>query len=139
MYLTEEDVRAYLQDVSFEDNDVLGDLRFTSEQIDAAMRGAAREWNSLPPLICPITNGAQLPGDTNIFLDAIAAQLYRGLAAKLSAEDIPLNAGNMTGDITARQLQHCRKLAQEYQQRFVAAAVQYKRTINIQRAFGQIG
>ena len=102
MALTEKDVRAFIQDRNAADNSGL-DLAFSPEDVKDAMRRAAREYNSVPPLFIGVGNGDCLPDDTNIFLDATAEQLYLSELARLARSDIDYSAGGVVTPIE-RQL-----------------------------------
>jgi len=139
--ITEDKVRLYLIDRTASDNPMDGDLQFSSEDIAEAMKDAVREWNSVPPPVFPLSmSQAQcLPDNTNVFFDAIVASLYRRQVLKEQKKDVPLSAGNMTGDITARRIQHFTTTAKEYQEKFFQAANYHKKVRNLQDAFGIVG
>ena len=135
-YLTEQDVRAFIVDRTIADNDGLG-LAFKPEDIAEAMKRAAREYNSVPPLIGQVT-GTTLPDDTNMFLDATAQQLYLAELANLTRKDIDYTAGGVQTPIERQRIEHLKKLIDLHGTRFTQAASTFKRTLNFRRAYRHI-
>lgn len=138
--LTELDVRQYIIDQGEGDNPLLaGELRYTTEQIYTAMQTAAREYNTLPPLFVSRVSPDALPGDTNIFLDATTAALLRMTLLNKTANDIQVQAGNVTVQVDGLQISHLKSLIPIFDERFRSAATHLKQAINLASAFGSIG
>lgn len=131
--ITEKDVRAYVADSTVADNDGLP-LYFSSEEIADAMKRAARAFNSIPPLILFVTADA-LPDDTNIFLDATAAQLFTSELNKLTRRDIDYSAGGVQSPIERARINHLKNLIDFHTKLFTEAAKAYKVSQNINRAY----
>lgn len=132
--ITSDDVRMYIFDRSIEDNDLLLDLNFSEEEIANAMVRAAREYASIPPYTSTVCASC-LPGDTNMFLDAIAAQLYMSEMNKLMRNDIDYSSGNVTTNLVAKRIKHLAELVKLYQERFKIAAKELKISQNISAGF----
>ena len=133
-YITVEDVRLFIVDRSIEDNDLLMDLAYDDAEISNAMVRAAREYNGIPPL-CSYVDPDALDATTNMFLDAIASQLYLSTMSKLMRNDIDYNSGGVTTNIVAKRIGHLKELIQIHQTRFQQAASDHKKFINISQGF----
>ena len=133
MKLTEQDIREYIQDRSAADNDGMG-LSFSTAEIASAMKNAARAYNSIPPLVSFVSPD-DLSGDTTIFLDAVAEQLYIAERARLMRQDIDYNAGGVVTPIERKRIEHLGNLIKEHADRFRTAAVAHKRSVNISRGY----
>lgn len=136
--ITVEDVRNFVLDRSIEDNELQMDLTFSNDEISDAMMRAAREFNSLPPHVLQVSPSA-LPGDTNVFLYGTAAQLYLSRISKLSRNDIDYNAGNVTTNIVAKQIEHLKGLYSLCKKEFKDLATSIKVSYNVGNGFGPIG
>lgn len=132
--ITSDDVRMYIFDRNIEDNDLLLDLNFSEEEIANAMVRAAREYASIPPYTSTVSP-ACLPADTNMFLDATVAQLYMSEMNKLMRNDIDYTAGNVTTNLVAKRIKHLAELYKLYQDRFRAAAKDWKISENVSAGF----
>ena len=137
-YLTEQDVRNWLLDRKADDNLLDMDLSFSPEEIAEAMVGAARDFNSVPPLVLTVAAN-KLPGDTNLFLEGITARLYTSKVAQWSRNDFDYTAGGVTASPDGKRLQHLNTLRQEHRNNFLQQAADLKHTINLSRAWGPIG
>jgi len=107
--LTTDDVRYFLLDRTAEDNELDMDLSFTDEDIVNAMRRAARETNDVPPYNAQVS-GDCLPGDSNIWLHAVAEQLYLAKLSNLMRNDIDYEAGGVTVSVTKARIAHFKEL-----------------------------
>jgi glutathionylspermidine synthase len=136
--ITEDDVRMFMLDRSAADNDLDGDLSFSSEEIADAMDRAAREYNSVPPLVSNI-RAQHMNKDTNMFLDAIAQQLYISAVAKLKRNDIDYTAGGVGTNLEAKRIDHYMKLIALHGERFREAAQNIKVAQNLRSAFRHFG
>lgn len=133
-YITATDVRNFIFDRNIEDNDLLIDLNFSEAEIKDAMVRAAREFNSIPPFV-ETAYADCLSGDTNMFLDATAAQLYISEMSKLMRNDIDYNSGNVTTNLVAKRIEHLKTLYKVHAERFKEVAKQYKLSMNINAGF----
>lgn len=136
--ITIADIRTYLLDQTASDNQVLQTLAFSDEQIETAMKTAAREFHSIPPDSIRV-QASSLPDDTNLFFDGISAALLRSEIARLARNDIDYSGGSVHVNTTGKRLEHFKVLEQHHQSRFERATVQLKKVRNIRNAMGQIG
>lgn len=140
MIITEDDVRSYIKDKVESDNPLnAGELRYTSEEIASAMRTAAREFNSLPPIGVIYVDQNSLPGDTNVFLDGTTAALLRMTLLKEAANDIQVSGGNVQVQVGSVQIAHLKTLIPMFDERFRKAATDIKVARNLMDACGSIG
>ena len=121
-------------DRSIEDNDLLLDLNFSEEEIRNGMVRAAREYASIPPYTSTVSASC-LPADTNMFLDAVAAQLYMSEMSKLMRNDIDYAGGNVSTNLVAKRIQHLSSLIKLHTERFAQAAKQQKIAENVNAGF----
>lgn len=136
--ITIEDVRNYIWDRSIEDNQLELDLAFSDAEIVDAMKRAAREYNSIPPLVGN-ADPACLDGTTNLFLDAIALHLYISRMSNMQRNDIDYTAGGVTVEMEKRQIDYMKEMIPFHRDRFLAAAEAQKNRINIRRGMRRIG
>ncbi len=134
-YITVEDVRHYLLDRTPDDNDLLVDLAYDDNDIRQAMVYAARDYNSIPPLVASASPEC-LPAYNNMFLDCIVKHLYIMSIAQLTRNDIDYTAGGVGTNIVQKRIAHLRDLIAFHQQQFVEAAKNQKLLMNIDEAFG---
>jgi hypothetical protein len=132
--LTSDDVRMYIYDRNIEDNDLLLDLNFSEDEIANAMVRAAREYASITPYTSTVNPGC-LPDTTNMFLDAVVAQLYMSEMNKLMRNDIDYTSGNVTTNLVAKRIKHLSELVKFYQDRFRTAAKEFKISENVAAGF----
>ena len=134
-YITPEDVRNFMWDRTVQDNDLIIDLAFSEEEILGAMYRAAREFIIVPPYVVQVT-AEMLDGSTNIFLDAVAQQLYISELSRLMRNDIDYTAGGVSTNLVAKRINHLKELIKIHGDRFRQATQDIKVTINIHEAFG---
>lgn len=134
MALTEQDIRDFILDRSVDDNAGL-DLSFSSADIAQAMKRAAREYNSIPPVFIQVDDKDHLPSETNMFLDATAEQLYISEKARLTRDDIDYSAGGVVTPIARQRIKHLDDLIKFHGERFQTAAKAQKLTANLRRAY----
>ena len=134
MAITHKDVRYYLLDRTVEDNDLDLDLSFSPDEIEDAMKRAARAYNSVPPFVGSVTWN-NLPDDTNLFLDAIAEQLYLSLLAKLTRNDIDYVGGDVQINLVAKRIAHLKELIKDHRARWRETARDIKVAANLSKAF----
>jgi hypothetical protein len=108
-YLTIDDVRNYMFDRTVKDNELDMDLSFSNDEIADAMRRAARETNDIPPNILFVT-ADKLPGNSAIWLHAVAEQLYLSKLQQLMRNDVTYDAGGVKATITANRINHFKEL-----------------------------
>ena len=137
-FLTVDDVRSYIWDRTAQDNEIEMDLVFSSEEILRAMTSAAREYNSIPPFVAQVTD-SQLPGDTNMFLDAVVMFLYISRMSRMQRNDIQYDGGGETVDLEKKQIEYMKQMIPFHQQRFKEAASARKTFTNLRSCFGRIG
>jgi len=135
MALTEQDIREFMLDRSADDNEFLMDIAYSPEEIDRAMRAAAREYNSVPPPVHTVRANA-LPTTTNLFYYATAEQLMRSEVLRLARNDAAVQTGDVSDELDARRIQHFRSLIQEYRELWYNEALEKKRMINLRGAYG---
>lgn len=133
-YITAEDVRNFVLDRSAQDNPIQMDLVFSEAEIDDAMRRSAREFNSIRPYVITVYPD-KLPGDTNIFLDAIAEQLYISRMSKLMRQDFDYEAGGVGVNQVKTEINHLVSLIKLHSERWRDAAQQIKITRNLSYAW----
>lgn len=131
-YLTSEDVRNFMLDRTAADNELDMDLSFSPEEVADAMKRAAREANSVPPLIGNV-DGTHLPGDTNIFLYATAEQLYLSKVQQLMRNDVEYTAGGISASASGTEIKHLKGLIKEFSQTWKQQWADQKRAINLRR------
>ena len=137
MAVTREKVRFWIMDRTPADNDLLGDLEFTDEEIVTAMHHAAREYNSIPPFAYRI-DPASMPDDTNLFFEAIAEILYRCRLHQLLRNQFKYEGGNVSVDETGPRIEGFKELIKMVSGWRETAAV-LKRDIDTRRYYGQLG
>jgi len=138
-YITVEEVRHYILDRSPDDNEIDFDLAFTDEEIGNAMKYAARDYASIPPMIGGAPDPNRLPGDYMLFLDGIIHHLYRMKVSQLSRNDIDYSAGGVGANIVAKRIERLSLLSDRHEERFRQQATDIKKTKNLRRAFGRVG
>ena len=134
-FITVEDVRHFMMDRTTDDNDLLVDLAYSDDEIKQAMVRAARDFNSVPPLVVT-ANPEYLDAQTNLFLDGIAKHLYMASMSKSMRNDMDYTAGGVSTNIEQKRIEHMKFLIQMHDQRFKEMATTYKVAINIAEGFG---
>lgn len=133
--ITFDDVRQFLWDRTGADNQLTGALVFTDDDIRAAMRFAAREYNALPPISIQV-NWNSLSGNTNMFLDAITVGLYIARMSQMQRNQIDYNAGGTTVNLEKAQIAYMTQRLPEHDKRFKEAAITQKTSCNLTGFFG---
>lgn len=133
-----DDVRDYILDRCAEDNQLYLDVVFSGDEIQNAMKRAAREYNSVPPLISTV-HWEHLDDSTNLFLDAIVAHLYISRISQLQRNDIKHDVGGVSVDLEQRQIEYMTKMIPFFLDRFKEATHARKLTANLRAAYGRIG
>ncbi len=133
-YIIPDDVRHYILDRSVKDNEIEMDLFFSDEEIAKAMHHAARDYNSIPPLVNQV-NANQLCDSTNMFFDGIAKHLYIMQVSKLQRNEIEYNAGGVTSNLYGARIKSFTGMIQFHGESFAQAVKDHKIAINIRNAF----
>lgn len=136
-YITLEDVRQYLMDRTAEDN-LDGDLAFSDQEIETAMKAAAREYNGIDPLTDYVEPSC-LPARTNMFFDGILTHLYIMARGRDMRNDVMYQAGGVASSETQARIGHYNRLIEEHRRAFRTTAQKIKGTRNISRGYGAIG
>lgn len=134
-YLTVQDVREYVEDRDLEDNPLGLDLTWTDEEILRAMKGAAREWNSIPPYILGVRSN-ELPEDTNLFLEATVEQLLKSRLSALRRQDLDYSAGGVGVNLVQKQIAHFEREIQERRGNWEPRCREMKVHANLAQAYG---
>ncbi len=137
-YITIADVRHAMKDRMAEDHLVLPDLAFSDEDIEWAMKQAARKYNSIPPLISTATWN-KLPESTMLFFDGIAWSLYQRMQENAALNDVDYSAGGVSANVQGNLVQNLSQLAAARLKAFVEEATTLKVTANILDGFGNVG
>lgn len=132
-YVTEDMVRDHLADHAGEFG-----CMFATDEIDSALKYAARRYNSVPPLMGAITPD-RLPATTTVFLDGAAAHLCRVRIRKLASQDITFTAGGVNTNTVAKEIDHYKRLEAMYMADFMEQAKTLKVTRAIRSVGGKIG
>lgn len=138
MYITISDVRFYIMDRGSEDNPYLLDLAYSDEEISGAMRSAAREYNSVPPLGVETVHPGHLPADTNLFLDGTTAALLRMELLRRGRNNVDYSLGGASASTESTRLARIEAEQKIMHERFKEAASVRKLTINMSSYFGPI-
>lgn len=137
-YVTETEVRIYILDLTYEQNDLQDDLTFSSEEIEAAMIACARAFNGIFPQVLYVQPHC-MSTRTNVFLDGTVAYMLRAKVIQLSRNDLDYQAGNVSVNVDGKQIEHFRNLEKKYYDDFYRVAHNMKLTANLNDGFGQIG
>ena len=138
-FLTDEDIRSYLLDTAVQQTALGLDLRFSDDEIAKARHRAARAFNSIPPIgVGGKPDPERLPGDTNIFLDGVAHQLYLSKLVWLQAQDVDYKAGNADVNLVSAQIKHAEACIKLFGTQFREAAQAMKVTINLSHCWGRL-
>lgn len=136
--ITEQHVREYVRDRTIMDNDSFVDLSFSNADIQAAMRTTARMYNGIPPYVNSVRPD-NLPDHDNTFFDGIAAALYRGEIMRLSSQDFDYSGGSVQVNHVGKRIEHFKRIEAEATQRFMEAASNRKRIVNLHQSLGAVG
>jgi hypothetical protein len=108
------------------------DLEFSDQDIEDAKVNCARRFLSIQPYSADVTP-SDLPANSSIFLDGIAAELYELQYRRLSRRDIDFSAGNMNANLVSKRISHLLNLIQTHRSRFEKDAFNFKRAKNRNR------
>jgi len=138
-YVTPDEVRHYIEDRNAEDNDFDNDLSFSNEEIQVAMRRAARAYNSILPLGVDVVTPDKMPDVTEMFFDGVIWKLYSARLARLGRNDFDFNAGDVDVSPETKRIAFFGREAKAAEERFKEAAQDVKGTINISSGYGPVG
>lgn len=133
-YVRIQDIRYMIWDRVPLDNVVDMDLAFNDEDIEMAMRAAARAYNSIPPLISNVTPD-KMPARTNLFIWASVEFLLRAKLAQLRRNAVSYSAGGVQVSADAEQIGYLEKELNEVASLWRAEAQQLKLHQNLQNAY----
>lgn len=129
-----DDVRAFLLDRAATDNPLLMDLAYSDEEINRAKRFACMSFNAITPYVYNLSPEF-IPFADIMMLHGVVYHLYLSKVAQLSRQDVDHTAGNMTVDVTKRQIANLQALLALHKKEFETMAKQRKVTYNISQAF----
>ncbi len=133
-------LRDYLDDTAADaPMNATGDVNWSDEDLRKALDSAAREFNSLPPLIGGHCDSSNLPADTNMFLDGAGAYAIERWLRRKQRERAPFTAGGIDTDPDKPLIDEMTKLSMEMRTRFTRAATTLKATRNMNMCYDQIG
>ncbi len=135
-YLTIETIRQEIADSSIADNIARMRLTFTNEDIAAAIKRAAKNYNSQPPEVGTV-DPDRVP-DTAIFIDGTVAALHRTALNRLRRNAMEAQAGNMQVPFSVTQIAQFEKIVQDYEKACFQRTHDRKMHIQINSAFGSI-
>ena len=134
-------MRFWIMDRSPSDNPLEGDLAFSDEEIAQAMAHAAREYNSIPPYVSRLDFSC-LDDSTNLFYEATAEMLYKGLLHKLKRNAFDYSGGNVKVDEDNVKIKYLDELVKGLQQgptSWRQTAIQIKLRIDTANYFTTFG
>lgn len=129
-YLTIEYIREELQDRTPLDNVIEVDQFFTDKDILHAMSRAAASYNSMAPIGVDVVSEQYLPKNTDVFIQAVIANLYSAAINKLARNLISWRTGDTTVDVDKTRMQAFTQLQQQLDQQWKTAAKQRKMAFN---------
>ncbi len=135
--VTVEGIRFWIMDRTPSDNPLEGDLMFTDAEILQAMTHAAREYNSLPPLVHCVDPYC-LPDDTNIFFEATAEMLYKMTLHKLRRNAFEYAGGSVKVNEDTVKIDGIQKMLDEVKQ-WRAAAQNLEQQLNVNTFYCSYG
>lgn len=135
--LTIDDVRMFIYDRTASDNELLGGLAFSDPEILAAMRFAAREYNSIPPISIQADPNS-LPGDTNMFLDAVVTGLFIAKASQMKRNQVEYTAGGAAVALEKTQIAYMEDQIKFHRERYMQAMADHKYSINLRGFFARL-
>lgn len=135
-YLTIELIREELQDRTPEDNSIDCDLFFSDKEILHAMDRAAAKYNAMTPIGIDIVDPARLPANTDVFMDAVLASLYKAAINKLARNIMTWQTGDSTVELEKTRLEVFTNLQKQAEAAWKEAGKERKITINRELAWG---
>ena len=137
-FITIPDVREDMLDRMAEDHLVLADLAFTNDDIEWAMKAAARKFNSIPPMVAWV-EWNKMPLNSSVFMDGVAWALIRRWHRNVAMNDYDYNSGNVQANVQGSLLRNLGQLRDKLEQEFIKYATDLKLSINLENAYGNIG
>lgn len=138
-YVTPEEVRHYIEDRQAADNEFDNDLSFSNDEIQVAMRRAARAYNSVLPLGVDVVTSERMSDVTEMFFDGVIWKLYSARLARLGRNDFDFDAGDVNVSPETKRIAFFGREAKQAEDRFMKAAEDVKGTINISSGYGSVG
>jgi hypothetical protein len=135
--ITSQDIRMWIFDRNAADNELLDDLEFTDKEIGAAMRHAAREFNSIFPRTVRVDPSC-LPDGTNLFFEATAEMLYRMRLHSLRRNNFEYRGGSVTVNDVQPKIAGMEKALEELRH-WRTEARDLKSYTNLSGFYGKIG
>lgn len=131
-YITIELIREEVQDRTPADNSIDCDLFFSDEEILHAMDRAAAKYNAMAPLGVDVVDGRKLPANTDVFLDAVLASLYKSATQKLARNIMTWQTGNSTVELEKTRMELFSSLQKQSEAAWKEAGKERKAEINRQ-------
>lgn len=135
-YLTIELIREELQDRTPEDNTIDCDLFFSDKEILHAMDRAAAKYNAMTPIGIDVVDGRRLPANTDVFMDAVLASLYKSATNKLARNIMKWQTGDSTVELESTRMEMFSSLQKQAEAAWKEAGKERKITINRELAWG---
>lgn len=132
-----QEIREHLQDYP-DQNFLLDEEEFTDKQIEIAFRDAVDSFNTFPPVHITFTGGFSNPILKSIMLEGILARIYRGKALQQLRNQLDFQDGGAAGSIDNKG-QFYQQIAEQFSQNFERRARDWKKFININQGFGELG
>jgi len=131
--VTVEEMRSYL---GAKEADKVGP-GFSDADILEAMKFAAAEYNSIPP-VNRMVNERALPGTTNMFRDWIAYFLLLARMNKFQRNQVQYDVSGTPVNLEKPQIEYMSKIIPLYEERARRAAVAHKTACNLRRYWGTV-
>lgn len=133
-----EDIRLMLADATPTDTAIsTNDLWFSDEELMDAMRRAIEAFNAEPPQT--IVASYITMGTAYMFKVGTCWQAMLSKRLYLERKRVQTSAGGVSTDVYAPLIESARLAAQEFKLDFKEQVKNYKRSINVSRAWGVIG
>lgn len=135
-YITIELVRQEIQDRTPADNSIDCDLFFSDEEILHAMDRAAAKYNGMAPLGIDVVDPRCLPANTDVFMDAVLASLYKSATHKLARNIMTWQTGDSSVDLEKTRMEMFSALQKQAEAAWKEAGRERKMEINRSLAWG---
>lgn len=124
-------------DRTLEDNELLGDLAFTNEEITDGMARAARNFNSTPPYV-GAWRADRMPLTTNLPLLMVSEELYKSQLHKLMRNETSYAAGGVTVDQDRKMIGNLQALVLALREDWKEMATRIKFSAHVQGYYGKL-
>lgn len=135
-YLTIELIRNEVQDRTPADNSIDCDLFFSDEEILHAMDRAAAKYNAMAPIGIDVVDPRRLPANTDVFMDAVLASLYKSATHKLARNIMTWQTGDATVELEKTRMSMFSSLQKQAEEDWKSAGKERKMEINRNLAWG---